>query len=237
MDAVLDLVACRSLDVRHTSLLRVLLVLPVRAWKPVREPGLPCDEAHRICVDHTRGRDLAMGKTATALGQEFGRTAREMNKLLREHGFMEGDPGAYRPTALGKAFAQAVDFDNGHGGFAHRQWGWLSWTDGLIDALKASMEANPDGVVPPAAAPEAVFTNIKLGPAALRTGSRAGGQFLNKNGLVAVVVLAGLGASTPVARRAWHERVKPAASKVRARIAERKSTKGAGGADEHDSGK
>lgn len=174
-----------------------------------------------------------MGMTATELAREFGRTAREMNKLLKDHGFMEGDPGEYRPTALGKQFAQAIDFDNGYGGSAHRQWGWLSWTDGLVDALKASMEAHPHGVMA-AAAPEAVVTNIKLSPTALRSGSGAGGQFLHKNGWVAVVVLAGLGASTPVARRAWHERVKPTASKVRARIAERKSAKSA---EEQDSGK
>ena len=179
-----------------------------------------------------------MGQTATALGQKMGRTAREMNKLLKDHGFLEGDPGAYRPTALGKPFAQAHDFDNGYGGSAHRQWGWLSWTDGLNDALKASMEANPDGVLTPAPAREAVAANIKPGAAAPHTGSGTGGHLLNKNQWLAMVVaLAGLAASTPVAKRAWHEKVEPAASKVRARIAERKSAKSGAGAVEHDQGK
>lgn len=172
-----------------------------------------------------------MGKTATALGCELGRTAREVNKLLKEHGFMEGDPGAYRPTALGEQFAQSVDFDNGYGGFAHRQWGWLSWSDGLVDALKASMEENPHGVIA-TAAPEAVAGNVNLSPTALRSESGAGGRLL-QNGWIAVVVLAGIGASSPAARRAWHEKVKPTASRVRARIVERKS---AGGAAEQDSG-
>jgi len=176
-----------------------------------------------------------MGKTATALGREFGRTAREMNKLLKDHGFMDGDPGAYRPTELGNPFAQSHDFDNGYGGFAHRQWGWLSWTDGLPDALRASMEANLDGVVSPAPAPAAVVTNVKLGSAASRTGSGAGVQFLNKNRWVAVVVLGGLAVSTPVARRAWNEKVRPTASKVRASIAERNSARSAAQAVEHDS--
>lgn len=99
------------------------------------------------------------------------------------------------------------------------------------------MEANPHGVTA-AAAPEAVVTNIKLSPVALRSGSGgAGGQFLHKNGWVAVVVLAGLGASTPLARRAWDEKVKPAASKVRARITERKSAESVDVADDHDSEK
>jgi hypothetical protein len=176
-----------------------------------------------------------MGKTATELGPEFGRTVREMNKLLKDHGFMEGDPGAYRPTELGRAFAQSHDFDNGYGGFTHRQWGWLSWTDGLADALRASMEANLDGVVAPAPASAAVVTNVKFGSAASRTGSAAGGRFLNKNGWVAVVVLGALAVSTPVARRAWNEKVKPTASNVRARIAERYSARSGAGAVEHDS--
>ena len=176
-----------------------------------------------------------MGNTATALGREFGRTAREMNKLLKDHGFMEGDPGAYRPTELGKMFAQSHDFDNSYGGFAHRQWGWLSWTDGLADALRASMSANLDGVVAQAPAPAAVVTNVKFGAAASRTGSGAGSWFLNKNGWVAVVVLGGLAVSAPVARRAWNENVKPTASKVRARIAERNSARSAAGAVKHDS--
>lgn len=168
-----------------------------------------------------------MGKTATELGREFGRTAREMNKLLKEHSFMEGEPGAYRTTELGKPFVQAHDFDNGYGGFAHRQWGWLSWTDGLADVLRASMEANPNGIPAPVLAPDAAVANIKPGP---------GGHLFNKNQWFAAVALVGLAVSAPVAKRAWHEKVKPTASRARTRIAERKSAKSAAGAAEHDRG-
>ena len=42
-----------------------------------------------------------MGMSASELGREFcGRTAPETNKLPLAHGFLEGDPGAYRPNPL-----------------------------------------------------------------------------------------------------------------------------------------
>jgi hypothetical protein len=91
-----------------------------------------------------------------------------------------GGLGAYRPTELGKAFGHAHDFDNGCGGFAHRQWGWLSWAHGALDALQASMEAYPSGVATSAARTEAVATSL--------TGSDASGQFRHPGGWIVAVV-------------------------------------------------
>ena len=170
-----------------------------------------------------------MGMTATQLGSMFSRTGTAMNQLLRDHGFIEGGPGAWRATELGKQFiARAHDVDNGYGGLAHRQWGWLSWTDGLVDALRASMEANPDGVVASAAAPAAVV------PVASRPAGGADGHGFSRNQWAALAVLGVLAASAPVAGRAWNERVRPAASQVRDRIAKRRSAAGTAGADADD---
>lgn len=94
-----------------------------------------------------------MGMSATQLGSFFGRGGAAMNALLHEHGFIEGGPGAWRPTELGAQFAKWVDKDNGHGGYAHRAWSWLTWNDDVIDVLTASIKANPDGVLPAAPAP------------------------------------------------------------------------------------
>jgi hypothetical protein len=175
-----------------------------------------------------------MGMSASELGREFfSRTAQETNKLLLAHGFLEGAPGAYRPTSLGESFAKWVDKDNGYGGVAARSWSWITWSDEIVPALKASIDANPNGVLPPADVSVAVID--KLVPAAVRTESGPGGQLLNKKVGIAVAVLAALG-STPVARRAWHEKVKPTASRVRTQIAERKSAKRAAGAAEGDPG-
>ncbi len=137
-----------------------------------------------------------MGMTATQLGSMFGRGAAAMNILLKDHGFLEGSPGAWRPTELGKQFAQSHDFDNGYGGYAHRSWGWLSWTDGLIDALKASIEANPDGIV--TSAPVAVVK------AATAPTTGATGQAFGKNKWVALAALGVVAVASPVAKNVWN---------------------------------
>lgn len=144
-----------------------------------------------------------MGMTATQLGAIFGRGAAAMNSLLKEHGFLEGSPGAWMPTELGKQFAQSVDFDNGYGGYAHRSWGWLTWTDGLVDALKASIEKHPDGIaaaVPTAAAKAATVAT-----------SSTKGQALGRHKWMALAAM-GVVAAAPVAKNVW------------SRIAERRST-------------
>lgn len=146
---------------------------------------------------NAQGRDLAMGMTATQLGSVFGRGAAAMNLLLRDHGFLEGGPGAWRPTELGKQFAQSHDFDNGYGGYASRSWGWLSWTDGLIDALKASLEANPDGIV--ASAPATVVK------AATNPTTGASGQAFGKNKWAALAAAMGVVAvAAPAAKNVWN---------------------------------
>ncbi len=143
-----------------------------------------------------------MGMTATQLGSIFGRGAAAMNVLLKEHGFLEGGPGAWRPTELGKQFAQSHDFDNGYGGYAHRSWGWLSWTDGLVDALQASIEQNPDGIV---AAPTTAAST------AIVSANADSGQGFGKSRWVALAAVGVAAVAAPVAKNAWN------------RIAERRS--------------
>jgi hypothetical protein len=167
-----------------------------------------------------------MGMNATQLGRLFGRSAIEMNKLLLAHGLVEGGPGAYRPTELGAPFAKSVDRDNGYGGIAARAWGWLTWDDKLVEFLKASIEANPDGIVP-AAAPEALVTTIKPAPTAPLTD--ASGKFLTKNKVFAAAVITTVAiSSTPLATRAY-ARAKLTVSRFRAGFAEGRSSKGDAG--------
>ncbi|WP_162602304.1 hypothetical protein [Nocardioides daejeonensis] len=97
--------------------------------------------------------------SATQLGSFFDRGAAAMNALLHKHGFLEGGPGAWRPTELGEQFAKWVDKDNGYGGSAYRAWSWLTWNDEVIAALKESIEANPNGILPTAPAVRAVVTS------------------------------------------------------------------------------
>lgn len=117
-----------------------------------------------------------------------------MNVLLHKHGFIEGGPGAWRPTQLGVQFAAWVDKDNGYGGYAHRAWSWLSWNEDVVDALKASIKANPNGVM--AASPGPVAgTGAAVGAKAAANGSRAG------NGKwVALAVLGAAAVAAPAIR-------------------------------------
>lgn len=154
-----------------------------------------------------------MGMTATQLGSMFGRGAAAMNVLLKDHGFLEGSPGAWRPTELGKQFARSHDFDNGYGGYAQRSWGWLSWSDGLVEALKASIEANPDGIVP------AVPTTVVQTAGARTTG--ATGQAFGKNKWAVMVAVGVVAVAAPVAKKVWSH------------ITERRSAAATAAADEH----
>jgi len=161
-----------------------------------------------------------MGRTATQLSYELGGSARTVNKLLLSHGFMEQvSPGVYRPTELGEQFATAVSKDNGYGGRAYREWGWLNWDDGIVDAVKASVEANPNGVVQPAAeaassaaTPAAEASRQAAAKAPLTPGQKVA------LGFAALAGVLGVAAATPAGRRVFNERVKPIPGRVRARL-------------------
>jgi len=101
-----------------------------------------------------------MAMTATQLGRLLGLGAAATNLLLRDHGFVEGHPGAWIATERGKPFANALGDGNGngndHGGYAARSWNWLAWSDDILPVLKASMETNPKGVSASAVNPTAL---------------------------------------------------------------------------------
>lgn len=84
-----------------------------------------------------------MGKSARVLGWEFRKTAQEMNVLLKEHGYLYGDPGAYGLTEKGEQFAQEQDHHRGTGGYSHynRYWETRTWAGETAAALKADMAA------------------------------------------------------------------------------------------------
>jgi hypothetical protein len=89
-----------------------------------------------------------MGKSARVLGWEFGRTAREMNELLKKHGYLYGHPGAYGLTEKGQQFGNEQYHSRGTGGYAryNPSWETRTWNDETAAALKADMEAKPGGV-------------------------------------------------------------------------------------------
>lgn len=168
-----------------------------------------------------RGGDAdSMGKSARSLGRDFGLTARDMNALLKKHGYLNGGPGAYGLTEKGKHYGEEQYNDNGYGGFAYRGWETRTWNDNTAAALKADMKANPGG----SGAEEtlsALADVQEYEPLADHSGKED-----NISSQIDVKAVAFVGAVVGVilvARHVkpfWHNNLKPAAKKVRNKFAE-----------------
>lgn len=78
-----------------------------------------------------------MGKSARVLGQDYGLTSQEMNFVLKEEGFLDGEPGNYFVTEKGKKYAEEQDHSRGTGGYSwyNRAWTTRTWDDGVSDEL------------------------------------------------------------------------------------------------------
>lgn len=78
-----------------------------------------------------------MGKSARALGQEYGLTAQEMNFILKEEGYLDGEPGNYSVTEKGAKYEEEQDHSRGTGGYSwyNRAWTTRTWDDGIADEL------------------------------------------------------------------------------------------------------
>lgn len=78
-----------------------------------------------------------MRKSARVLGQEYGLTAQEMNFVLKEEGFLDGDPGNYAVTEKGEKYAEEQYHSRGTGGYSwyNRAWTTRTWDDGITDEL------------------------------------------------------------------------------------------------------
>ena len=63
-----------------------------------------------------------MSLSARMIGETIGKSSREVNQLLYEHGLLEGGPGNWALTALGETYGHVSCHDNGYGGYAARAW-------------------------------------------------------------------------------------------------------------------
>ena len=84
-----------------------------------------------------------MGKSARILGEDLGLNSQEMNQLLKDQGFLEGDPGAYVVTEKGAQFAKETDYHRGTGGnsYYNRDWTQRTWDESIKDVLDTSPES------------------------------------------------------------------------------------------------
>lgn len=87
-----------------------------------------------------------MRKSARVLGQDYGLTAQEMNFVLKEEGFLDGEPGNYTVTEKGEKFAEDQDHSSGTGGYSfyNRAWTTRTWDDGIVDELDITKDRKKD---------------------------------------------------------------------------------------------
>lgn len=78
--------------------------------------------------------------TARGIGRLIGATDVEVNYLLKDQGFLYGEPGAYGVTPKGKEFGVQRLHDNGYGGSAHRSWETTHFAPSITKVLDSSPE-------------------------------------------------------------------------------------------------
>lgn len=92
-----------------------------------------------------------MRKSARILGEDIGLNSQEMNQLLKDQGFLEGEPGAYVVTEKGAQFAKETDFYRGTGGYPWYNCDWTqrTWDEsirGILDISPEKCQAARDAV-------------------------------------------------------------------------------------------
>ena len=80
--------------------------------------------------------------SARILGQEYGLTAQEMNRVLVKEGFLKGQPGDYSLTEKAVGFAKEHDFHRGTGGYSWYNRYWTTRT--FDDSIKKLLNVTPE---------------------------------------------------------------------------------------------
>jgi hypothetical protein len=82
--------------------------------------------------------------SASQIGSMFGATGREINRLLKEQGFLFGEPGAYGLTPKGQEFGRSESHHRGSDGpspIYRRDWETVDFNPEIVDALDVSPSA------------------------------------------------------------------------------------------------
>lgn len=170
-----------------------------------------------------------MGKSARVLGWEFGRTAREMNELLKLHGYLYGNPGAYGLTEKGQQYAEEKYHSRGTGGYAqyNPSWETRTWNDETAAALKADMAANPGGFDAGDTLTEEEETSPYEPSSDCRSNGDGDVSQLSWKGLAIGGAVVGALLIAPHVKPFWDKKVKPAAKKLRAGLTKKETEESA----------
>jgi len=167
-----------------------------------------------------------VGKSATVLGREIGKTGREMNALLHRYGYLTGEPGAYSLTDKGMKYGTQEDHYRGNVRSLHyyRQWTTTTWSDETLAALLNDMANAPTSPEPAEAFPDDDVTVAEAEPVGAtdqgapgNTGTRVDLRMF----AIAAALLVGAKAAqiaAPHAQRWWSDTAVPATSRVLKRL-------------------
>ena len=78
------------------------------------------------------------GLSARAIGEQIGATSIEVNRLLKDQGFLYGEPGAYYLTPKGHEFGVQQVHDNGYCGYTFRSWETTHFDPKVTEVLDSS---------------------------------------------------------------------------------------------------
>lgn len=173
-----------------------------------------------------RGGAGAVGKSATVLGREIGRTGREMNVLLHRYGYLTGEPGAYSLTDKGKKYGSQEDHYRGNVRSLHyyRQWTTTTWSDETLAALLNDMANAPTPPEPAESFPDDDVTVAEAEPVGATDRGAPGSTGMHvdlRTVAITAALLVGAKAAqivAPHARRWWSETAVPATSRVLKRL-------------------
>lgn len=152
-----------------------------------------------------------------------------MNELLKLHGYLYGNPGAYGLTEKGQQYAEEKYHSRGTGGYAqyNPSWETRTWSDETVAALKADMEANPGGFD----AGDSPTEEEETSPyEPLSDYSSSGHDDVSRPSQKGLVIGGAVVAAlliAPHVKPFWNNKVKPAAKKLRAGLTKQDSAKSA----------
>ena len=81
---------------------------------------------------------MAKYLSASELGYRLNLTAQEMNALLEEEGYLEGEPGNYRATGKAEPYVSERGWHNGYGGYAARGYSIYVWDKSILRRIDTS---------------------------------------------------------------------------------------------------
>lgn len=174
-----------------------------------------------------------MQKSSRILGQNYGLTAQEMNFVLKEEGFLEGEPGNYIVTEKGRKYADEQNHHRGTGGYEHynRYWITRTWDEDIEDELNISEKRKSEIrqairlARQKANEPEEEGTTVEY----YDDGDNDIGHVNNDELVIAVAtfltaaVTYGIYKATPHIKQWWNDKATPGLKKIRSSITEKQN--------------